>query len=265
MLPRGVMSTEEVPVIETEQPEPQEQTEEPGTLETDKEESEAPKEPDDGLPKGVKRKLARQGAEVRALRAELAEVKAKAAPAPVADEQPPTLEQHDFDVAKHEIALAKWAARQEIKAEKAEAEQAKVKQTIEAKQQKAASIIEDIRDAVDDWDDLIAENAAMGSPQFAHAIDAALDAEPETAKLVLEHLLRNPLKVQQISAMTPARQAAEIGKIEMQLTAKPEPKTTKAPEPVKPVSGKSPAAKTLADDMPISEWMAKRNKELYSR
>lgn len=222
----------------------------------------------DDLPKGVKKRLGKLAARVRAYEQEIAELRSKVAPPQAAEsDAPPKLEDFDFDQDKYDLAKARWAARQEINAEKQAAKQAEVKKSEIQRQQKAAVIFDDVRESIEDVESLIAENPVFVSPQFAPAVDAILDADAPVAKLVLEHILRNPAKAEQIAALSPYRQAVEIGKIEAMLTAKLPKQSSKAPEPIRPVSGKAPPVKTIADTdkTDIKEWMAMRNRQLYGK
>lgn len=257
------MSVEaEVPVTETAEPAEKSETPvEDGKQETADGEPKQPEAQDKyDLPKGVKRKFSRLTERLRAAESQLAEHKAKSAPAATEDKKP-ELADFDFDTDKHETAVAKWAARQAIREEQDKAAQADRKAAEEKKQQKAAALFEELND-IEDFQDLLEANKAMGAPQFAPAIEAVLEADDGIAKTVMEHLLRNPDKVEKMSKLSPIRQIVEIGKLEAQLTAKPLPKPSAAPDPVKPIQGKATPQKD-PDSMSVDEWMAWRNKQLY--
>lgn len=68
--------------------------------------------------------------------------------------------------------------------------------------------------------------------------DAILDSD--VGGKLIHHLGQNPQEAQRIANLPAARQAAEIGKLEMKLSTPV--KTSKAPEPIKPIGGgKSPS------------------------
>ena len=67
---------------------------------------------------------------------------------------------------------------------------------------------------------------------------------------------------EKIIRMNPAQAAFEIAKLDMKLAEKPKPKTTKAPDPVKPVGGNE-SATTKIEDMSADEYIAWKNKQLY--
>lgn len=93
--------------------------------------------------------------------------------------------------------------------------------------------------------------------KFTPAIAQALIESDVSAKL-LTHMAMHPEDLQRIAALTPARQAAEIGKLETKLTntAKP-PKT---PAPIEPVGGGQSPIKSLAN-MSADEYYAARMKQ----
>lgn len=266
------MSTESV--VETVEPV---NTEEHGAPEVEQQEGEKPEaaeaqqEDHDDLPKGVKKRLGKMSAQLRQARQELEQLREIAAQqhqrVEAQDDTPPKLEDFDFDQDKYDLAKARWAAKQEIRAEKAKAEQVKAAQTEAQKRQKAATVFDDVRESIEDVESVIAENPVFISPQFAPAVDAILDADAPVAKLLLEHILKNPAKAEQIAALSPYRQAVEIGKIEAMLTTQTQKQSTRAPEPVRPVGGKPPQSKTIADTdkTDIKEWMEMRNRQLYRR
>ena len=74
------------------------------------------------------------------------------------------------------------------------------------------------------------------------AIASALIDSEVSAKL-MAHLAANPEETERIAGLSPARQAAEIGKLELSITSAP--KTSKAPPPIKPVGGNGSAGKDI--------------------
>lgn len=92
--------------------------------------------------------------------------------------------------------------------------------------------------------------------------------ESEVGPAVVLYLAENEDETERINGLSPARQLAEIGKIEAKLASKATTKVekkvvSKAPTPVKPVSGSAPVAKKSLDDPSLSaeEWIKMRNKE----
>jgi hypothetical protein len=91
--------------------------------------------------------------------------------------------------------------------------------------------------------------------------------ESDVGPAVVLYLAENEEETERINGLSPARQLAEIGKIEAKLSAKPaktEKKTvSKAPSPVTPIQGGQIVAKKSLDDPGLSadDWIKMRNKE----
>lgn len=91
--------------------------------------------------------------------------------------------------------------------------------------------------------------------------DAILDSDLG-AKIVV-HLNAHPQEASRISALPPARQAAEIGKLESKLSSAL-PKKSAAPRPIQPLQGGAPSS-DLSDALSPDEWMRRRNAQLYGK
>jgi hypothetical protein len=93
---------------------------------------------------------------------------------------------------------------------------------------------------------------------------AAAMAEAENGADVAYYLGTNPKEAQRIASLSPTRQAIEIGKIEAKLSAQPVTEATKAPPPIKPLSGVG-KVETDPDKMSTEDWLKWRNKQLKTR
>lgn len=116
-------------------------------------------------------------------------------------------------------------------------------------------------DKYDDFEEVVFAPNVQISPFMADAI-LNLD-EPDMKAEVAYYLAKNPKEAAQIARYAPVRQAAEIGKLEMKLSAKSEPqkKPSAAPEPIKPVNAGRQVNDTLpSDNDDIKTWLKKRNK-----
>lgn len=92
------------------------------------------------------------------------------------------------------------------------------------------------------------------------AIAQALIESDAPAKL-MEYMTANPQDVDRIAALSPARQAAEIGKLEAKLASTPSVKTTKTPAPINPVGGGTGASgATIQNAKTMDEFMAAMKK-----
>jgi hypothetical protein len=101
--------------------------------------------------------------------------------------------------------------------------------------------------------------AVANNPYFAAAlVDSPIGAE------VLYHLGKNPTEAIRIASLNPAACAREIGKLEAKLESQSK-KTSSAPPPPKPVHGGAKATSGLRDDIPVDEWLKRRNAEIKNR
>jgi hypothetical protein len=85
--------------------------------------------------------------------------------------------------------------------------------------------------------------------------DAIMQSEDGAA--MVYHLGSNPEQANALANMTPAMAIMELGKLSMQLTAKPEIKLSAAPDPIDPVKAGSSLNSNIDDDMSMDEWMKK--------
>lgn len=112
------------------------------------------------------------------------------------------------------------------------------------------------------------DDAEENNPEFDRVAFNKLKNVPEAMTLaivdsdipdkIMVHLTNNPKEADRIASMSPARQAAEIGKLEVKLSAAPEVQASKAPPPVKLpgargiVTSKNPADMPQAD---FEKWL----------
>lgn len=136
-------------------------------------------------------------------------------------------------------AVQDWRDKQ---AEAKNTEQATAKQQTEF-QAKVESKFEEYRGKYEDFDEVVESKWA---PPSLHQAAAQFIREFDNAYDVLYQLAKDPAEVTRIAALSPARQLAELGKLEDRLS-KPEPKTppippvSKAPAPIRQVGGSSSA------------------------
>lgn len=95
---------------------------------------------------------------------------------------------------------------------------------------------------------------------------ASVLIESDIAPQMMAHLAANPDEVDRIGALSPARQAVELGKLEVKLSAAPV-KPSKAPAPITPVGtrGKSSVSTLPSDDDDIDTWMRKEQARKRAR
>lgn len=191
-------------------------------------------------------------------RAELLEQQLREAKAPAAGPKPsapttfagyqvdptdPPMDQEAFFVTNPDAsyqdfttANAKWVARQEFKALKAQDE---AKQAQTQAQKSWVEKAEKAKAKYQDFDDVL-DAAAAPAP----AVAAVMNRSPFGADIAY-HLATHPEDYKRINAMDPVDSAFELGQLALKFsgTASPKPRTTNAPPPINPLVGTSaPAA-----------------------
>jgi hypothetical protein len=143
---------------------------------------------------------------------------------------------------------------------RSEAEQRKAAEAeLAAKQTSYQERVTAARDKYEDYDDVLdgAKNL-----QISRAMQEAM-FESEQGADIAYHLAKNPKEATRIAQLSPLAAAREIGKLEVKLTAdrQPEPaksqtarKTSKAPEPVTPISGGKTVVEKRPDQMDYQEY-----------
>lgn len=84
----------------------------------------------------------------------------------------------------------------------------------------------------------------------------------DPAKLI-HYLGKNPEIAAELDGLTPGRIARKLAVIEQQMTAKP--KTSSAPKPLEPTKGSASASNDLSDEVPLDEWLRRRNKQVQAK
>jgi hypothetical protein len=83
--------------------------------------------------------------------------------------------------------------------------------------------------------------------------------EADAPERVMAFLASNPEEVERIAALSPARQAAEVGRLEAKLAAAP--KVSNAPQPIKPIGTRGTASNNDPEHMSQAEYEALRRKQ----
>ena len=134
-------------------------------------------------------------------------------------------------------ALAGWKAEEIVSRRVSEAQ----RQGQEAQQQRQLAEIEDafsercdeVRGKHDDYDDVVGNPALHITPAMAATIK-----QSETGPELAYYLGKNPQEATRIAKLSPFLQAKELGRLEVKVSEAPAPKTSAAPEPIKPVNGR---------------------------
>lgn len=104
----------------------------------------------------------------------------------------------------------------------------------------------------DDFNDLLVSHPF--SAEFSHAlVDSDMSAQ------LMAYMTANPDDAVRISALSPTRQAAEVGKLEVRLSAAKPP--SKAPPPINPLSGNRGGNASSLEAANLDEYAAMRAKQ----
>jgi hypothetical protein len=166
-------------------------------------------------------------------------------------EQPngkPTMAQY-ANVEDYVEAVADWKLEQREQASQksqADSQRATVANKVEKIMQDAAKISGFDREA---FDELPITDA------MAYAI---LDSD--VAAKITAHLTSNPEDAERISTLSPARQAAEIGKLEAKISSQTV-KASNAPAPIKPIGNRGGAANSDLAKSSMEDYIAARAKQ----
>lgn len=96
-------------------------------------------------------------------------------------------------------------------------------------------------------------------PVSTSMADTILDSEVPAA--IVHYLSSNPDEVERIAELSPSRQAAEIGKLEVKLSNAAKVKPSSAPAPIKPIGSRGGAASGNPAEMTQAEYEAWRGKQ----
>ena len=158
----------------------------------------------------------------------------------------PTQAQFD-NVDDYVEAMADWKLGQREQQEQQQ-RQAQQAQTLAAKTENFYSEAQKIpgfdREAFDEL------------PLTRHIAEALVESDAP-AKL-MAHMAANPEEVARIASLSPARQAAEIGKLETKLASAP--KVSNAPAPIKPIGTRGSATNSDPSKMSMEEYAEYRKK-----
>lgn len=171
----------------------------------------------------------------------------------------PKLEDFGYDEAAFTEALTDWKLAESKKREREDFKATLQRQEQEAAQRDFQISIQQTNERgsleFGDYREVVLQNPTLTVTDFM----AAAMAASEDGHKVAYYLGQHPDEAARIAALPPVAQTREITKIELtKIKAPAKPKTTGAPDPVKPVGAK---AKTIIDPnkLPIEEWMKLRN------
>lgn len=170
----------------------------------------------------------------------------------------PTREQFDFDEDKYVEAVADWKYEQREAQMAHKARQQEQQKTVQTFQQefetRKANIRKEGAEKYPDFNEAIdSVPGEIFNEETAFIISMVTEAPPDVAY----HLAKNPAEAERIAKLPPLVKAYELGKLQSSISNR-QPRTPKAPPPINPVGGKEPA-RVKEDDLPIQEWLKRRN------
>lgn len=155
-------------------------------------------------------------------------------------------------------AVARWEIKQELLAERRQAEEREQQKKQQAKQAEFQSRLAAAAAEMPDYKEVALNPRLPVSDTMADLI-----REMDDGPKVLYALGQNPNEAARIASLPPTLAAVELGKFAVKASL-PQPKTvTNAPPPVNPLSGGTGSKTADPDKMTADEWMKWRNQQLY--
>jgi len=165
----------------------------------------------------------------------------------------PKLEQFE-KVEDYVEAVAEWKLQSREQAQEKQAEEQRAKRFQSEVQSKAQSVY-DLAEQNPEFDHEAFDELPISDPMAFAIMDS------EIAPKLMIHLQNNPEEVERIAKLPPARQAAEIGKMEAKLSVVEKVKPSNAPAPIKPVGSRGGAASGNPAEMTQAQYEAMRAKQ----
>lgn len=164
----------------------------------------------------------------------------------------------DFDSYEDYLdARAEYLADQKVKSYREQEKRQELEQKRQQQQEELLSNWElsksKAREKYRDFDEVLNNDDAPLTEAMAYAM-----MESDYGADIGYYLGKHPEEAQRIANLSTARQAAELGKLELQVSTKPtKPKTSKAPDPIETVNGSGSGDSKPSDDDDIETWMKK--------
>lgn len=190
-------------------------------------------------------KLARQRDTERSRREEVERAIVKASVP--SDEGRPNPANYD-NVDKYADDVAEWKLGLRDRQEKA----AKNHESVSTFESKAADIRANLEESVEGFDQVKFNKLPISDAMASAIVDSDMGDK------VTQHLYSHPSEAERIFSLPPARQAAEIGKLEEKLSTAAKP--SKAPAPINPIGKGQTVTSRRLEDLPMAEYIAERKK-----
>jgi hypothetical protein len=174
----------------------------------------------------------------------------------------PKPKESDFEVYSDYLeALSDWKVDVKLRQREIEQQTRAQRESQKSAQEREAArqqeLIEKGEEKYDDFEEVIkADRNEYSRAAYLAMLESDISAE------LLYHLASNPEEGKRIAALPAFAQAKEIGKLEDKLLAKPAKKQSNAPPPISPIGTGKASGNALSDDLPIDEWMRRRQKQV---
>lgn len=242
-------------------------TPEPADAGGERESSEAEEAPSTDEPRPKPRKASQRIGELVALNkakdaeiARLHQLAQRGTPEPQQDDPEPNRDDFD-DFQEFLRAQARWDVRREFKEQsKHQQQEAQKRQASEANAAAQRRWDESHESAIDKYDDYEEIFEVVGTSIDDAQAFAIKDADDPAE--VVYYFGKNPKEFAKFKGLSGNAAIKAVGRIEERLSIQRE-QRSKAPRPVKPVKGTGTTTNALSDDLPMSEWVKRRNKEVY--
>jgi len=161
----------------------------------------------------------------------------------------PQMSQYD-NVEDYVEAVAEWKLQQRemgARQQQVETTQRQILDKTEKIYAQAEKISEFDRDTFDEL------------PLTQTVAQAIIDSD--VAPALMAHLSSHPEEAERIASLSPARQAAEIGKLELKVATAKQVKASNAPAPIKPIGNRGGASNGDLTKMTMEEFLEARSKQ----
>ena len=241
----------------------------PDSTEAETTKPETPPETEEQRKSKYQRRIDRKNAEIAAARTEarlykerLEQLEAQARPQQQRVAGAPTLDQfdnfEDYMSARVAFEAEKVVETRLSRVQQAEAER-KAQEThhrvLTSWQDKQAAAVEKYAD----FEEVVGESDAPVTPEMRQAI-----VESDFGADIAYFLAHHPEEAKRIAQLSPIRQIAEVGKLEIKISTPAPRKPTSTPPPVTPIGTKAKAERN-PDEMPVKDWLKWRNEQVKNR
>jgi len=218
-----------------------------------------------GKPDGIQRRFDELTRKRHEAEREAAYWKGKAegrTPEPAAAPQPEARPHQDQYQSYEEYieALTDWKLSERLTAERARLHQEREAQTVV---QGFEAEMKSAREKHADFDAVVFNPDLRVSETMRDAI-----VHSEDGANLAYYLGQHPEEAARIAALAPMAQVLAMGRLQASLDARATTRvapTSNAPAPISPVKASAPSPTGLREDLPIGDWMRRRNAELHKR